>query len=95
MGITLTDQDMVNILMKNHIKANIALFRDHIKKRVPLTTTGALFTRNKDKEHEILSKDKVGCFRHIVEKLLYVSKRARLDVCATIDFSTTRVSKSA
>ena len=33
-------------------------------------------------------------FHHIVEKLLYVSKRARVDIDLAVSFLCTRVSKS-
>ena len=51
-----------------------------------------LFELNEGSER--LDKQRSEIFHHIVAKLLFVSKRARLDIEPTISFMCTRVSKS-
>ena len=41
-----------------------------------------------------MSEERMEIFHHIVAKLLYVSKRARVDIDLTVSFLCTRVSKS-
>ena len=47
-----------------------------------------------DNKSEILSKEKAEVFHHIVAKLLYVSKRARMDIDLAVAFLCTRVAKN-
>jgi len=57
-------------------------------------TTSAKSSLFEIKDEVEMSADRQETFYHIVAKLLYVSKRARVDIDLTVSFMCTRVSKS-
>ena len=65
---------------------------EDVSKRVSTPAQQMLFEI--DKALEKLDTDKSDLYHHIVAKLLYVSKRCRLDTQLTIGFLCTRVSCS-
>ena len=82
----------VSTFIKDYINECIGVFgRNDIKKKTSTPARHDLFDTNK-KSNKIDSK-RAEIFHHIVAKLLYVSKRARLDIETTISFLCTRVTK--
>ena len=67
---------------------------EEIKGGAPTPARNDLFEISEGEDNKRLNEDKSDRFHHIVSKLLYVSKRARLDIDLTIAFLCTRVSKS-
>ena len=85
----------VQITMPEYINECIKSFESisgEVKGKANTPGKHELFTV--DKESVRLSEKKADMFHHIVSKLLYVSKRARLDIDLVISFMCTRVSKS-
>ena len=81
----------VEIRMEEYIKEYIATFNEEMTKGVNTPAKHDLFYIS---EIETTSEGKMDIFHHIVAKLLYVSKRARVDVDLTVSFLCTRVSCS-
>ena len=77
--------------MQEYAEENILAFGEEITAKAPTPAKSKLFVVN---ESELLNEDKSERFHYIVAKLLYVSKRARVDLCTAIAFLCTRVSKS-
>lgn len=74
--------------MKNYIYESFdifALFQEKISKEASTTTKNNLFKIIKNSKR--LGKDQSKDFYHILYKLLYVSKRARLDLCSRVTCS--------
>ena len=95
MDIEFTSKGTVSILMKEYIKECMDAYEEaggEVKGRGNTPATDTLFIL--DEESEQLDENKSEVFHHIVSKLLYVSKRARIDIDLTISFLCTRVSKS-
>ena len=77
--------------MTPYLKESIEAFGEIIDKGASTPAKENLFEINESKE---LDEDKSERFHHVVSKLLYISKRARIDIDLTISFLCTRVSKS-
>ena len=95
MDIELTEDKKVIFFMKEYIRECIEAFEqtgDKIKGKGNTPATNTLFEVNKNVNE--LDSEKSEVFHHIVSKLLYVSKRARIDIDLAISFLCTRVSKS-
>ena len=92
MDIEFMGEGKVKILMKEYLEESIVAFGEDLGKKANTPAKGDLFTI--DEESEDLDADKSERFHHIVSKLLFVSKRARLDIELAISFLCTRVSKS-
>ena len=91
MDIEMKESKTVGITMKDYIHESFdifALFEDKINKEVTSAANNNLFKLTR------LSKDKNEGFHHIVYKLLYASKRTRLDIDLAISFLCTRVTCS-
>ena len=80
------------ILMMDYIKECFEAYGEVICKGVNTPGKHDLF--HIDNEAKALSEEKMDISHHIVAKLLYVSKRARVDIDLTVSFLCTRVSKS-
>jgi len=95
MDFKMREDNKVEITMKDYIKECITGYE-----KVNGEITGKGNTPGKhdlfavDEEATELDEDRKDLFHHIVSKLLYVSKRARLDIDLVISFLCTRVSKS-
>jgi hypothetical protein len=89
---TMTEDGKVEINMKEYIKECIEAFGETINKGATTPAKSNMF--DVDDESEPLNEEKSDIFHHIVSKLLYVSKRARLDIELAIAFLCTRVSCS-
>jgi hypothetical protein len=81
----------VSLDMVDSLKESIVAFGEPITKNVPTPASSDLFTV---KESPTLDEKRSEIFHHIVAKLLYVTKRVRVNISPTIAFLTTRVSKS-
>ena len=95
MDIEMKGNKTVEISMKDYIRENFdvfELFEDKINKEATSAAKNNLFKLTK--ESKLLFKDKNEGFQYIVYKLLYVSKRARLDIDLAISFLCTRVTCS-
>ena len=77
------DDGTVLVGMEDYLEENFVAFGEDIICKTPTPATTNLFKVN---ESKLLNEDKSENFHHIVAKLLYVSKRARLDLCTLIDF---------
>lgn len=81
--------------MKNYIYESFdifTLFQEKISKEASTTTKNNLFKIIKNSKR--LGKDQSKDFYHILYKLLYVSKRARLDIDVAVSFLCLRVTCS-
>jgi len=85
----------VKITMKNYIRECIEGFEslDGILSG-KATTPGQIDLFEIDEDEEPLSEEKAIMFHHIVAKMLYISKQARIDADLVVSFLCTRVSKS-
>ena len=92
MDIEFMEIGKVKITLEDYIKECINDFKDDVEGTATTPADKGLFVIN---EHSPkLSKEKHENFHSIVAKLLFVSKRARLDIGLTIAFLCTRVSRS-
>jgi hypothetical protein len=92
MDITFKDNGTLQVRMKEYLKEAIVASGEDVSKRVSTPAQRNLFEI--DETSKKLSTDKSDLYHHIVAKLLYVSKRCRLDIQLTIGFLCTRVSCS-
>lgn len=82
---------IVNLGMDDYLTESIDSFGEPIDKKAVRPVTGNLFAVGKSEE---LDEERKENFHRIVAKLLYVSKRVRVDINTDIAFLCTRVSKS-
>lgn len=95
MNFEFSNENTVIIHTKEYIKESIESFTetgDSVKGHANTPAKHDLFTVGM--ESPLLDEEKYTIFHHIVSKLLYVSKRARLDIDLYISFLCTRFSKS-
>ena len=92
MDLEFRDDGTCAISMMEYIKECFVAYGEEIGKGVNTPSKRDLF--HIDGEAKALSEAKMDIFHHIVAKLLYVSKRARVDIDLTISFLCTRVSRS-
>ena len=89
MDIRIKDNGTVEIQMKDQILECFEAFGELVMKDTNNPAKHNLFNLDESKS---LNEKKMELFHHIVEKLLYVSKRARVDINLSISFLYTRVS---
>ena len=95
MDIKMKENKTVGISMKDYIRDSFdvfALFEEKINKDATSAAKNNLFKLTDDSKR--LGKDENEGFHHIVYKLLYVSKRARLDIDLAISYICTIVTCS-
>jgi hypothetical protein len=92
MNITFHDDGTVSVKMKEYIKEAIDDFGEDIVRSAATPAKKNLF--DVDENAEPLSRKKSENFHSVVAKLLYVSKRSRLDIQLAVAFLCTRVSCS-
>jgi hypothetical protein len=92
MHITFHDNGTVSVKMKDYIKEAIAAFGDDITRSAATPAKKNLF--DIDETAGLLSHQDSEIFHSVVAKLLYVSKRSRLDIQLAIAFLCTRVACS-
>jgi hypothetical protein len=93
MNITFNDDGTASIKMKDYLKEAIADFGEDIVKSAATPAKRDLFDINDDST--ALPSKKKEIFHSVVAKLLYVSKRGRLDIQLATAFLCTRVSCSS
>jgi len=91
MDICLRKDGSLSIMMKGYLQEAVEAFNEDINTLARTPAKGTLFNEDTDEYEELLSEDKAERFHHIVAKLLYVSKRARIDIDLAISFLCTRV----
>jgi len=92
MDVEYTKDNKVRITMDDYLSECISTFGEHkLKTR---RTPGAHDLFEIDEKSPQLDNDALELFHHNVAKLLFVAKRARLDIEPTILFLCTRLSKS-
>ena len=91
MDLELNKDGTVELSMDDYIDECIVPFGEKMNKSPPTPASGKLFEVEESPE---LGEKRSEIFHHIVAKLLYVSKRVRVDISPTIAFLCTRVSKS-
>ena len=92
MDISFTNNHKVRIAMKSYLQEAIRAFGEDTSTGTAIPATRTLFKINKDIPS--LEHSMAAIFHHIVAKLLYVTKRARVELQLVIAFLYTRVSKS-
>jgi hypothetical protein len=92
MDISFHDDGTVKVIMKDDIKEAIEDFDDEVTRTAATPARKTLFEI--DERSEPLGSAKKENFHSVVAKLLYVSKRARLDIQMAVSFLCTRVSCS-
>ena len=89
-------EDKVKILMDDYIQECIDDFGEkiHCSAKTPATRDlMEVVSEEEEVNEKYLDQDKVAKFHSIVAKLLYISKRARLDIQVATAFLSTRVQK--
>ena len=92
MSITFTGDGRVRLTMKGYLEEAIQAFGENVSAGAATPANRNLFTV--DKNLPLLETKQAEIFHHIVAKLLYVAKRARIVLQLAIAFLCTRVSKS-
>jgi hypothetical protein len=93
MHIQYTEENTAVITMKTYLEEAITESGLDISRHASTPTTRTLFEVNK--VLELLGKDEESeAFHSVVEKLLYVSLRARVNLLVAVAFLCTRVSRS-
>ena len=95
MDFLLTEDRKLSITMRDYVEECIEAFKEAggvLEGKANSPAKNGLFIVSE--EAEDLDEKEAEYFHHIVAKLLYVSKRARLDVDLTVSFLCTRVTKS-
>ena len=95
MNFSLTRDRKLRITMQDYVEECIEVFKEAggiLEGRANSPAKNGLFVVSEDAKE--LEEKEAEYFHHIVAKLLYVSKRARLDIDLAISFLCTRVSKS-
>jgi hypothetical protein len=90
MKITMNQNGTVTINMKDYVMEAIKECKDDISKSATTPAKKDLFETNDNSE--LLVKEKAELFHSVVAKLLYISKRGRIDIQLAVAFLCTRVS---
>jgi Reverse transcriptase (RNA-dependent DNA polymerase). len=91
MKINLRSDRTVSIDMKDYVLGAIGSFSEDITRNAATPATRFLFDVREDAQR--LDKDRAELFHSVTAKLLYISKRCRLDIQNAVGFLCTRVSK--
>ena len=94
MKFKIRDDKKVEISMPDHIKACIPAFREEIKGGISTPAKHYLFKAREGEMTEQLGPEKSELFHHIISKLRYVSRRARLEIDLAISYLCNRTTKS-
>ena len=89
MNIKFRDDKTFEVHMEEHIQEAIDAFDEDVSKSICTPAGKGLFEINE--KSTPLMKDKADMFHSIVAKLLFVSRRCRLDIILAIAFLCTRV----
>ena len=92
MNIKISPDKKIEIEMKDQINEAIEWYGEKINEKPATPANKNLFsTTKKSKE---LNSEKSDIFHSVTAKLLYIAKRARLDIETTVSYLCTRVSRS-
>lgn len=97
MNITFINKGRVSIIMKDYVKETVEVFESFgntIVAAVNPTAKKNIFEKDDIDKAKLLEEDRSEAFHHIVSKLVYVSKRARVGIELGISYLCTRVSCS-
>ena len=96
MNLTINKKNSIEIEMKDQLQETIDMFVLSEGSKVTEEVTSPARSRLRDVNPEgiALSKDKKDAFHSIVQKLLWIMKRARPDLETAVSFLCTRVTKS-
>ena len=92
MNITFIGDGKVRLTMRSYLEEAIQAFGEDVSIGAATPANRNLFAVSEDLP--LLETKQAEIFHHIVAKLLYVAKRARIDLQLAIAFLCTRVSKS-
>ena len=92
MNISFIGDNKVKLTMKSYLEEAIQAFGEDVSAGAVTPASRNLFVVNNDLP--FLETERAEIFHHVVAKLLYVAKRARVDIQLAIAFLCTRVSKS-
>jgi hypothetical protein len=92
MQIAIKDDGTVQVKMGDYVREAITDFGEVVTRSAATPARKTLF--NVNTQSPALDKDKADRFHRIVAKLLYISKRCRLDIQLAVAFLCTRVSCS-
>ena len=92
MNIFMAENRTIQIDMKEQLLEAIELFREPINGVVTSPAQHHLFQVNENAEQ--LDEEKSKIFHTVTQKLLYITKRGRLDLETLLSFLTSRVTKS-
>ena len=92
MNITMANNKKIEIEMKDQIQESITWFGEPITKKPATPANKNIFVISANSPE--LDPNKSDTFHSVVQKLLYITKRARPDIETAISFLCTRVSKS-
>ena len=92
MQVELRDDGSVHFTMPDHIKEAIDAFGEELGRTAPNPASKGIFNVNPDSPK--LEESQRKKFHSIVQKLLWISKRARPDIMVPIAFLTKRVDKA-
>ena len=92
MNISFIGDNKVKLTMRNYLEEAIQMFGEDVSVGAATPANRNLFVVNETLS--LLETRKAEIFHRVVAKLLYVAKRARVDLQLAIAFLCTRVSKS-
>ena len=92
MNISFMGDNKVKLTMRSYLEEAIQTFGEDVSAGAATPANRNLFVVNETLS--LLETRKAEIFHHVVAKLLYVAKRARVDLQLAIAFLCTRVSKS-
>ena len=92
MNISFIGDNKLKLSMKSYLEEAIQAFGEDVSVGAVTPANRNLFVVNEDLPP--LETERAEIFHHVVAKLLYVAKRARIDLQLAIAFLCTRVSKS-
>ena len=82
----------VSLSMDDYVEECIQLYQHEIKSKAATPAKGNLFDKDTGEDSQALNEEKADKFHHATAKLLYLSKRVRIDIDLAVSFLCTRVS---
>ena len=82
----------VSLSMDNYVDECVQLYEGEIKSKATTPAKGTLFDNDEGDEATTLNEDDAHKFHHTIAKLLYLSKRVKIDIDLEVLYLCTRVS---
>ena len=92
--IEFTGEGTVVLSMDDHVDECVEIYKGEIKSKAATLAQGTLFEEDSGNLAAPLDEKRADKFHHTTAKLLYLSKRVRLDIDLAISFLWTRVASS-